>query len=167
MPDTADDVSLLFEDYKVKVQYVTDQFGRMWTRFSFLLTLQTALIGILIVQANQGHLILSGGRIIVASLGLVTATYWYVVGAEDRYLVALYRHHVKEVYEKLATRSPVLSEISFAGDVQAHLRKSKFFDPLEWRIPQLSTTRLAVVFPLMVLVFWVFVLCFRSGLWLI
>lgn len=27
------------EDYKLKISYLNDQFGRMWTRFNFFLTI--------------------------------------------------------------------------------------------------------------------------------
>ena len=37
--------SLLVKDYELKVRYLTDHFSRMWTRFNYFVTIQTALLG--------------------------------------------------------------------------------------------------------------------------
>jgi hypothetical protein len=45
-PD-GDSIGILREDYQLKVSYLAEHFGRMWTRFSFVLSIQLALFGFL------------------------------------------------------------------------------------------------------------------------
>jgi len=45
----------LIKDYERKVQYLTDHFGRMWTRFNYFVGLESALVG--------GELIFGNGQL--------------------------------------------------------------------------------------------------------
>jgi hypothetical protein len=38
------------QDYKLKVEFYTGQFQRMWTRFNLFLTLETGLVALLFVK---------------------------------------------------------------------------------------------------------------------
>src|SRR5689334_19927272 len=87
---------LLTKDYELKVKYLTDHLSRMWTRFNFFVTIQSALLGGKIAFGNAQF---SKPLIL---LGLALAAIWYVMGAEDRYLVTLYREHVRLAGDYLA-----------------------------------------------------------------
>src|SRR5688572_10550701 len=84
------------KDYELKVQYLTNQFQRMWTRFNYFVLIEAALIG--------GKTIFGDKAISVAGLGfgLALSLVWYVMGAEDRFLVQVYRDQVKEAAALLA-----------------------------------------------------------------
>jgi hypothetical protein len=157
-----DKVAFALEDYKLKVQYVTDQFSRMWNRFSFLLSLETAMVSVAIFHVGGVNLI-GPHRIVAAVAGIVTGLFWYVVGAEDRYLVVLYRAQIRQIHDFL-TNQLDMAEYPAAGEVEKARLLDKAFseqvpsDPLQWRIKQLSTTRLAPAFPLLVVLVW--------GIWL-
>jgi hypothetical protein len=78
--DAATAVSLkdvLIMDYELKVRYLTDHFGRMWTRFNYFVGIESAHAG--------GKLILGNGKLSpeVAIVGMVVSLFWYVMGAED------------------------------------------------------------------------------------
>jgi hypothetical protein len=86
----------LANDYELKVRYLTDHFGRMWTRFNYFVSIESALIG--------GKLIFGNGKLSpeVAIVGAIVSLIWYVMGAEDRFLVRVYRKHVKDAADLLA-----------------------------------------------------------------
>src|SRR5215471_12759694 len=78
------------KDYELKVQYLTNHFQRMWTRFNFFVLIEAALIG--------GKTIFGDRTISIAGLffGLTLSIIWYVMGAEDRFLVQRYRDQIRE-----------------------------------------------------------------------
>src|SRR5882672_9827951 len=87
----------LIKDYELKIRYLTDHFSRMWTRFNYFIGIESALIG--------GKLIFGGGKLSrgVAIVGAVVSLIWYVMGAEDRFLVRVYRdEHVKNAASLVA-----------------------------------------------------------------
>src|SRR5260221_1758717 len=90
----ADD--FLARDYELKVRYLTDHFQRMWTRFNFFVTIESALVG--------GKFILGAGKLTagLAVVGVVLSLIWYIFGAEDRFLVRVYRKQVEDAARKLA-----------------------------------------------------------------
>src|SRR5438094_512958 len=81
--------SLDLKDYELKVGYLTNHFQRMWTRFNYFVVIEAALIG--------GKTIFGDTEIGIPGLsfGLALSLVWYVMGAEDRYLVEVYREQVK------------------------------------------------------------------------
>jgi hypothetical protein len=161
----------LAKDYELKVKYLTDEFQRMWTRFNFFLTLESALIGGKFVFGD-GHLSRELGFV-----GAGLSAIWYIFGAEDRYLVRIYRKHVEDAHHRLMAvmnkGNPSLSE-SYVGetdrtalelreqDRKAPARK-RFVERISgWRLDAISTTRLASLFPLLTLLVWVAVIAFCS-----
>src|SRR5579859_7165 len=93
MPVTPEDFAL--EDYKQKIGYLTAHFTRMWTRFNYLVAIETALVGSkFLIPANVPSRAL-------ALAGVLISAVWYLMGAEDRYLVRLYRDQVKRAAEAL------------------------------------------------------------------
>jgi hypothetical protein len=99
-----DAVAFLIDDYKLKVGYLEKQFDRMWTRFSFFTTVEVALVG-----ALAYFLFDPANRNVAAApypivLGIVISALWYIVGAEDRYLVSAYRADLKAMARVLADK---------------------------------------------------------------
>jgi len=43
---------LLFDDYKVKLDYVRGQYDRLWQRFNFFLTVELVLFGFLAISPS-------------------------------------------------------------------------------------------------------------------
>lgn len=147
--------SFLLDDYRQKVGYLTAHLQRMWTRFNFFLTIQSGLLAFLFTSNRD----LSSVALYFALAEAAVALLWYVFGAQDRYLVLLYRQHVKQAAEKLVgelkashpTAEGTLSNFVFVGDTS---ESSIGNTPLEWRSNTFSITRLAVIFPLIALAVW-------------
>lgn len=137
------------KDYELKVGYLTSHFQRMWTRFNYFVVVQAALLG--------GRTIFGGDQLSVwgAVFGLVLSIVWYVMGAEDRYLVALYRRHVNDAADLLITglspnHSHVLVPVGEVSRERTYVRQSIS----GWRLEPISTTRLAALIPLLAVAAW-------------
>lgn len=84
---------------------------------------------------------------------------WHIMGAEDRFLVRVYRDHVKNAADLVAksvwgdTRPPYCH----VGEVKES-SKSLHWELSGWRLESVSTTRLASLIPLLVLIAWLGVL---------
>ena len=149
----------LLRDYELKIQYLTEQFSRMWTRFNYFLTIESALVG--------GILLGSGDINITPQLAIVGAgvsLFWYVMGAEDRFLVRVYRKQVEDAAALVAhvewptQQEPYRQEPYCAvGEIENTSKKLRM-SLSGWRCDPISTTRLAALIPLMALCGWLTVL---------
>ena len=78
---------------------------------------------------------------------------WYVFGAQDRYLVALYKKEMEQTAEKVASRYK-LENYYYIGQTE-NTEKLKVVQRIyQWRSDLFSTTKLAAWFPLAVLILW-------------
>ena len=139
----------LVKDYDLKVGYLTQHFNRMWTRFNYFVGIESALVG--------GKLIFGGGNLSreLAVVGAIVSLIWYVMGAEDRFLVRVYREHVKNAADLVAkslwgTTQPPYRHV---GEV-TESAKELDWELSGWRVEAISTTRLAAWIPLVVLFAW-------------
>jgi hypothetical protein len=144
----------LIKDYELKVAYLTQHFSRMWTRFNYFVGIESALVG--------GKLILGDGKLSpqIAVVGAAVSLIWYVMGAEDRFLVRVYRGHVEDAGSLIAK---ALWDTAAHGpycEVGETAESSKRFtwELSGWRVEAISTTRLAAWIPLAVLLTWLGVL---------
>jgi hypothetical protein len=173
--------NFLLEDYKLKVQYLTNHFSRMWTRFNFFLTINSALFAFSVQKDTATFVLL----FVVA--GLLLSALWYCFGAVDNYLVEVYRKQVGTTYYLLGLKEPGLNELQSREDlreVYSHVGdiKTKFLDqkdgevhvnpdpiernPFQWRYTlhwkykeqeheqSISATELAVILPFAFLLLW-------------
>ena len=149
-PEALPPKDFLVKDYELKVRYLTDQFSRMWTRFNYFVSIESALVG--------GKLIFGNGKLSreVAIVGAVVSLIWYVMGAEDRFLVRVYRGHVKDAADLLAKAvwdNSAQGPYVHVGEV-SESSKGLRWELSGWRSEHLSTTRLAALIPLMALFTW-------------
>src|SRR4029077_1938739 len=88
--------AFLQKDYELKITFLTNHFARMWTRFNYFVVIETALVG--------GKFLIPNGRLSpeMAVTGAIISALWYVMGAEDRYLVRLYRHQAQKAAEEVS-----------------------------------------------------------------
>jgi hypothetical protein len=152
-----DQGQFLLQDYQLKVRYVSDHFQRMWTRFNFFLTLEGAALGALVFSSEERDWWLG-------LYGTLVSAVWYLFGAQDRFLVRLYRTQVREMADQIAERAN-LSDYTYVGRTeeadtylrqhdQTYQERSWFEAITEFRSKELSITRLPAVVPLMLLLFW-------------
>lgn len=147
-------LKFLVEDYKSKVDYLKDHFTRLWARFNYFLGVQSALFGAAILTPEKYSLWIP---IFAAFLCIP----WYVFGAQDRYLVALYRKQIEHVVIKLKSELK-LSDYYFTGQTEDIKDQTERVENLgventiyQWRNDHLSTTKQAALFPLFIFAMWI------------
>ncbi|MFL5652828.1 MAG: hypothetical protein ACJ8CB_01415 [Ktedonobacteraceae bacterium] len=154
----------LLEDLRLKVDYLNAHFQRMWTRFNFFVTIEAVLVGFLF---SSGANAFSGNAIYLAFVEAFLSIIWWVFGAQDRYLVRFYRDQVRNVAERIAITDEKLSYyrhryVSATPEELEHdpyaIKHAKRWSLLEWRLEPLSITRLAALFPLIILLLWLLVI---------
>jgi hypothetical protein len=147
----------LLQDYQLKVRYVSDHFQRMWTRFNFFLTIEGAVLGALVFSSEKRDWWLG-------LYGMLVSAVWYLFGAQDRFLVRLYRTQVRETAGQIAGRAG-LTDYVYVGRTEEADRYLRQQDPTyeqrswfetftEFRSEELSITRLPAAVPLALLLFW-------------
>jgi len=154
--DSADSLppkDFLIKDYDLKVGYLTAHLSRMWTRFNYFVSVESALVG--------GKFIIGNGKLSteLAIVGTALSAIWYVMGAEDRFLVRVYRDHVKDA-AALVAQSVWTADVPPYRHVGEVTESSKAIDSgiSGWRLEPISTTHLAAWIPLVVLGAWIGVL---------
>jgi hypothetical protein len=137
----------LVDDYKSKVNYLKDHFSRMWTRFNFFLTIHSGLFFGTVVASEKD-------KWWIPFFGILVALLWYIFGAQDRFLVALYRKEVEETVEKIKSQYGIF-DYNYIGQTE-NVANIKINENLyQWRSVSISTTKLAALFPLAVLCLWI------------
>ena len=150
----AERLKFLIEDYRQKVQYLKDHLTRIWTRFNFFLTLQSALFGASIISIEKYQ-----WR--VPAFGMFISALWYLAGAQDRFLVELYRKQIQNAIPKIK-HGLQLSDYYYIGqteDIPGEAESVKDLKVVttiyQWRSKRASTTRLAAIIPLIMLIIWI------------
>ena len=141
------------KDYELKIKYLTDHLSRMWTRFNYLLGIQTAIAG--------GKLFLPSDKYdgAIAFMGLLFATIWYMLGAQDRFLCELYRNQLHQAYLKIGDSVPV----SYVGQVKGADEASLIQRGLlTWRWEPLSSTKMAALVPFVIGILWIVYLLLKA-----
>ena len=143
-------VQILFEDYKLKLQYLTAQFDRLWMRFNFFLGVELAVFGFL------GYVTFTlkspdATRLPIA-VGLAVSALWYVVGAQDRALVEVYRDRARAAAARFAQHPEGIEnyeQLHPAAEVKTYRNG---FD--SWYLPAVSVTRLPALLGFILSVVW-------------
>lgn len=155
------------EDNKLKINYLNDQFSRMWTRFNFFLTIESGLLA--------GQVFAKDGDtfdITAIHWGLIfISLFWYVFGAQDKYLVDIYRDQVEDAFNRLKEKpdnenNPIPDDVPYVGKVRmieykTHRKiknqnivediRTGFSSFAAWRFREFSITHLAAYVPLLML----------------
>ena len=146
-------LAFLIEDYWQKVQYLKDHFTRLWNRFNYFLTIQSALFGAVVLSPGEY-------RPAVPLFAALVCILWYIFGAQDRYLVELYRKEIEQVLDQIRPGLG-LTNYYFVGqteNIPDHEESIEYFDIkqgiYQWRRESLSTTKLPALFPLVLFLTW-------------
>src|ERR1700704_2185050 len=131
-------------DYELKVKYLSDQFARMWTRFHFFLVLESGLSAALWIWFKDREVFAREG-LMIAGIGAVSSCIWYIFGAQDRYLVEVYRRQVRDAGRDIANKldipippdpdgQPRESDYVYVGYSNAKIPYDNLFQHLyQWR----------------------------------
>ena len=144
----------LIKDYEFKIRYMTDHLSRMWQRFNYMLGIQTAIAGGKFFLYNEGK----GPDFDFGFIGLLFAGIWYLLGAQDRYLFELYRKQVAKSFAHIkAEVAP--KDRSYVGQVDNAVEANNLEqDLLTWREKRISSTKMAVIVPLIIIGLWLYLI---------
>lgn len=154
----------LLEDLKIKAEFLQHHFQSMWTRFNFFITVQAGLVVLLFSTGTNGF---SNKELYFACVEAFLAFIWWLFAAQDRYLVLHYRNEIKAIAVRIAAIDNRLSYYQYhyvgapplEGEKDPEVTKqTKPWNLIEWRLERMSITRLAVIFPLSILFFWLLVI---------
>jgi hypothetical protein len=151
--DGVDAETFLLNDYQSKVGYLSEHMGRVWTRFNFFLTVQSGLVAGLVFASDEGTFTTSALWFLVAEV--VLSVVWWVFGAQDRWLIALYREQIEQSWDLLCKQvtAELPSNYPHTGQTEKQPKK-RFENPVEWRSKWFSVTRLPALVPLFLLGVW-------------
>src|SRR4051794_36437510 len=142
---------LLFEDYRIKLDYLKNQYDRLWTRFHFFLTVELTIFGFL------GYLTFDhparDATVLPIAMGFFVSLLWYVVGAEDRALVEVYRERATAAAGRGAKDREGMSD--YERDHAAVELSARWAGLRSWYWPWLSITRIPVTIALLLLIVWI------------
>jgi hypothetical protein len=134
----------LLDDYKLKVEYYTGHLSRMWTRFNFLLTIDSALLG-LFAAGDVAPAICP----LLPFVGMTLSTLWCVFSAFDLSFTRRYTRHIKCAYCLLANKiNDLPAGYAYADETE-----------VRWPLRYVSPLYMSVLLPLGFLGVWL-------GLWL-
>ena len=154
----------LFKDYELKVNYLIAHFSRMWTRFNFFLTIETALLAYSLSKDSDEY------TLYLAVPGLFLAFCWYWFARTDNFLVEVYRKQVAHVFHLLLEcndSSHALNSIDayvHAGCVskegfgfESKTKTIQKIDNNKWqgRSEKISVTELGVIFAMVFFLLWI------------
>jgi hypothetical protein len=145
---------ILFEDYKLKLTYLTAQYDRMWTRFNFFLGTELAIFGFLGYLTFDVKL----PTRLPIFVGLAVSALWYIIGAQDHALVEEYRKRTARtagVLSRHVDGRPGYGALHPAAVVRSHCRGL-----LSWYWRPISITRLPAAIGIALFVVWLsFLFC--------
>jgi len=150
LTSTEQPLQFLIDSYKLRVDYLTKQFDRMWNRFQLLLGIDTALAALIFAPLSDRRLF---GTSFFALLGIPISLFWYIVGAEDRFLVVLYRKQLERETDTLRNLLGLKDYIP-VGHTGAAPGVDR--NPVQFRFEWTSITHLVVYFPLLFLAFFIY-----------
>ena len=159
-------VEMLQSDYKLKIDYLVAHLGRMWTRFGFFLTIESALFSYSLSKDNSLYVEL------LCAFGVLMSLLWYYFASTDNFLVAVYRRQVAHVFFLLKTSRdkafadaglpPALNGYSYVGSIftEGFNPISEKVEPIHhgfWqrRSEPVSATELGVVIAAAFILLWV------------
>lgn len=148
-------VAFFQKDYELKIGYLISQFDRSWRRFQFLITLEAGLLAAFFGLTATTRIL---GPAAVPIVGALISIVWFAIGAQDKFVVEVYRNHVKASGNRLlkALELDSTSEsIEIIGEIYPSTIESHWY---QWRNDKISSTKLLAIFPVIFITIWI-ILC--------
>jgi hypothetical protein len=108
------------KDYEWRITYFTNHLTRMWTRFGMFVTLESALVAVLVVQGT-----LSNVAAEIAGVEAGLSLLWLSMGRHDRLLVRIYRQQIRDA----AGRLDLPDDYRIVSDVES--QPTAWWNPIE------------------------------------
>lgn len=154
-------LDFLEKDYELKINFLVAQFDRVWKRFQFFLTIQSGLMVVYLGLKIDSQFFDS---LHIPLIGVFLCLIWFVLGSQDKYVIELYRLHVKKAGIQLLDNINQDNEFQISeiivGDTNYGEIDTKWY---QWRNSSVSATKLLALFPVIVAFIWVVALILQKG----
>jgi len=151
-------MEFLFRDKAEKVDFLNAHFGRMWTRFNFFVSIETGLLGFMLLSGGNSW---SDKALYFVLAGVFLSFLWWFFGAQDRALVQYYRCSVEQATCRITANLPKKDKEALNYDCHCHYVGNQYewtppkpFNPVELYFKRTSITRLAAYTALFTTLFW-------------
>ena len=145
------------KDYELRINYITGQLTRSWLRFYWFFAFTAALtVTYFRIPLESSHLPSIG----LCLVGIGNSVIWYILGAQDKYVIEVYRTAAANCAEKIADllhwnkryTAPYLPVgVSDTNPTGYALDWRRLF---EWRASKVSTTNILALFPIGSGIYW-------------
>ncbi|MBD1388214.1 hypothetical protein IC617_02115 [Neiella sp. HB171785] len=138
----------LLEYYRNIRERLTSQGDRMWARFNYFLTIQSALIGAFYIRPES--LDESLRLYALGGLGLIWSVLWFLIAAQDLWFY-------EDRYEKLRAfeSDHIETQIGFSHVRSWHATMPMWKKLMCFKIPKVGSTTFSAICPFLFIVVWI------------
>jgi hypothetical protein len=144
-PQSKKSEDFFLEDYRLKVEYFAGHLSRMWTRFNFLLTVDSALFALFATRESLDP----DTRLLFILAGLALSVLWTFFGVLDFFITRTYRKHIEDAHGLLVNGRD-------SGPAEGHHPYVGELPPAQ----QISPLYMAIVLPVGFSVVWLYLFFF-------
>jgi len=142
-----------FQYYENLRQRLTSQGDRLWNRFNYFLTIETALVGAFFIRPDH---LGEGNRLFgLGILGLIWSIAWFLIAAQDLWFYED-RYERLKVFEEQIIKSQI--SFTYTASWEASMPRWKKF--LCFKIPKCGSTTFSVICPVVFVLLWIALLLF-------
>lgn len=148
--------AFLVEAYKTSISYYDSFAGRIWTRFSILMTVNSALIGLFLTLQFRPEGIDATKYMGLSGFGLVISIIMYVQSSQDKYYLDQLRLQINQLGSIIIRNLGFEDELPILFTTTHHdpQKLLRFAEISSWRIRLISTTRLPALISLLSVSVW-------------
>lgn len=147
------DCEIIIEYYRTLREHFITQGNRMWTRFNYFLTIETAIIGIYLTKTTIISVSWPGNGIIF--LGIFWTILWFIIGAQDLWFYKQYQKRREEFEKKYIGHNLEGWDI-----IENHYNVPCVKTLVCFKIPKCGVATFASLCPLLLLIGWIFIWVF-------
>ena len=152
-------MNFLVEAYTSAISYFDGFAGRIWTRFSILISIDSALAG-LFVTLWLGEKAAEFEKLsVLVAFGILISLLMYVQSAQDKFVLEQLRSQLNRLKARIADELGLEQDLPVLfTPTELDIDVSPRFESIDsWRISAISTTRLPALISLVFLVAWLII----------
>jgi hypothetical protein len=144
----------VFQYYQNTRERLTSQGDRLWNRFNYFLTIDTALVGAFFIRPEH----LGDGRRLygLGALGILWSCVWFLVAAQDLWFYEDRYDRLKHFEDRL-----IHPKVGFTHSAGWHTKLPRWKKLLCFKIPKVGSTTFSAICPALFVVLWLAILAVK------
>lgn len=144
----------VFEYYQNARERLTSQGNRLWNRFNYFLTIETALIGAFFIRPEH---LGDGTRLYgLGLLGIIWSLVWFLIAAQDLWFYQDRYEKLKQIEDNLINR-----KITFTYDPSWRSSMPPWKKALCFKVPDCGSTTFSSICPALFFFLWILILALQ------